>query len=287
MADDANRLLAEAARAREEMRAFEASSLLERAAESLRKAGRNAEAIGVWRQLADLQPVRSTVYRIAIGEALGAEGQIGEALALFDEFARELRREDRHEEIADVREAAARVDPDVRRVVAFARAAVTARQPGRPLAALQRAYRDDPSRLDVLELLCWAFASTGAAEKAAATRTELRDRYGKALAAGARAADPESDRESTRTRINQVLRYERPYRGPALDLAEEMAERNPLAPDARRTLATVRAAFGDLEGAANEFLAAAEIARAAGDRDLAEEILHEGRNVTNVHALLK
>ena len=288
MADDeVSRLLNEAATAREEMRSFDAASLLERAAEKLRNIGRHGEAVGVLRQLVDLQPTRAAVYRVQIGEALASEGQTGEAVESLEALARDLRREDRHEEVSSVREALWRIDPSLPRVLAFARAAVTAREPARALSALQRAYSDDPSRIDVLELLSWAFLSAGERPKAAAIRGELALRYRDALAANTPNANTSLERDGIRNRINEYLRYSRELRLPALDLAVEMAEQNPLAADARRTLATVRAIFADFDGAANEFLAAATLANAAGHRDLALEILHEGRVHTSNHPLLR
>lgn len=287
MADDVSRLLEEAARARDEMRSFQAATALEQAAGKLREAGRHAEAVTVLKELVEIQPTRAAVYRIQIGEALASEGLVGEAIDALDALARELRTDARHEEVATVREALWRIEPSLPRVLAFARAAVTARQSGRALSALQRAYREDPARIDVLELLSWAFLSAGERDKAAAVRGELAGRYREALASGRGGADTSLERDTLRDRINGYLRAPREYRVGALDLAIEMAERNPLAADARRTLATVRAIFEDYEGAANEFLAAAAIARAAGHRDLALEILHEGRVHTSDHPLLR
>lgn len=287
MGDEVSRLLDEAAKARDEMRAFDAASALERAAEKLSETGRHGEAVGVLRQLVDLQPTRAAVYRTLIGEALASEGHVGEAIETLQTLARELRRDGRNEEVSTVREALWRIDPTLPRVLAFARAAVTAREPARALSALQRAYREDPRRIDVLELLSWAFLSAGERDKAAAIRGELAVRYRETLTSGTPNADSSLERDEMRTRINEFLRYSREVRLPALDLAMEMAERNPLATDARRTLATIRALFGDVDGAANEFLAAATIANAAGQRDLALEILHEGRVHTSDHPLLR
>lgn len=255
------------------MRSRDAAFALERAAELLKRAGRHGEAVRVLKELIDLQPIRADFYRLEIGESLASDGLTGEAIEWLEANARELARNDAHEEVATVREVLARLDPSVDRVVAFARAAVTARNAGRALQALQRAYRDAPGRLDVLELLSWAFESTGDRAKADAIRAELAGRYRAALAEAARHnADSESDRGSTRTRINEFLRYTREMRHPALDLAIVMAARNPLAVDARRTLATVRAVFGDKDGAAYEFLAAMALAKATGNAQLAEEI---------------
>ena len=255
------------------MRSRDAAFALERAAELLRKTHRHGEAIRVLKELIDLQPIRADAYRLEIGEALASDGQTGEAIEWLEANARELARNDSHEEVATVREVLARLDPSVDRVVAFARAAVTARNAGRALQALQRAYRDAPGRLDVLELLSWAFESSGERAKADAIRAELADRYRTAMAGASRHnADSESERDITRARINEFLRYTSGMRHPALDLAIQMAARNPLAVDARRTLATVRAVFGDKDGAAYEFLAAIELAKATGKLELAEEI---------------
>lgn len=279
--DDVQKLLADAARLRDELRSREAAFAFERAAGMLRATGRHAEAVAVLKDLVELQPTRAAHYRLEIGEALASEGLTGEAVEWMEALARDLARDDRHEEVAGVRESLCRVDPSVGRVVAFGRAAVTARAAGRALAALQRAYRDDPARLDVLELLSWAFESAGERAKADAIRAELAGRYRAALGTAAtRNADSESDRDGTRTRINEFLRYSRELRHPALDLATEMAARNPLAVDARRTLGTVRALFGDKDGAAYEFLAAIELALATGNAELAEEIRAEARGLS-------
>lgn len=94
-------------------------------------------------------------------------------------------------------------------------------------------------------------------------------------------------RDEARERINTALRFAESQRSAALAIAEELAERNPLAPDARRTLATVRAVFEDFDGAAYEFLAAVELARAAGNGRLADEILREALGLTRQHPLLR
>lgn len=269
------------------MRTIDAVIVFERAIALLRRAGRHGEAAALLRRLVALQPKRRSAFQLEIADALAAEGQTGEAVEELEALSRDLVRERLSRELVEAREALLRIDPSVRRAVDYGRACVAARDPARALGALQRAYREAPESTDVLELLSWAFLASGAAEKAAAIRTDLGRRYRHALREGAPGADTLESRDEARERINTALRFAESQRSAALAIAEELAERNPLAPDARRTLATVRAVFEDFDGAAYEFLAAVELARAAGNGRLADEILREALGLTRQHPLLR
>lgn len=222
--------------------------------------GRIAESLDAWCKVLELDP-DDVAARVEQAETMARAGLAPQALASLEQIAERLEERGRVVELAQVLEGLVLLDPShVGRLRMLAQLRLDERdRPERALAALQSAFRFDPSDLFTLELLAFAFLALGENEKALSVRGEILAFYERGVRDPAQIPIPEEASAGKLWEVDVFLRYGLPRR--ALAIARAFARTAPFRTEVRFKLHEAYLACGSVEGALNELLAALDLAR--------------------------
>ena len=242
--------------------------------------GQVAESLDAWCKCLEIDPDDVTA-RVEQAETMARAGLTPNALDSLEHLAERIEHE-RADGLARVLEALVLIDPThTGRLRQLAQLRLDERdRPERALAALQSAFRFDPSDLVTLELLAFAFLVLGEHAKAASVRREILPFYERGLAEDA--ADPTASRPLWDVDLH--MRYGLPQK--ALAIARGHVRQAPFRVEARLKLHEAYLACGSTDGALNELVAAADLSVLAGKPHEASRILRRAEKIAPQHPLL-
>lgn len=139
--------------------------------------GMNRESLEVLRRMVDLDP-ENIQSRKNVAELLAREGHVEEALEEFRQIASDLEANNRIEDLVQVLERIAHLEPDnLDAVKRISQLYLERGDPKRSLAKLQVLFRNNPQDLETLEMLSRAFLSLNQPHKAKSVYREMAKLY--------------------------------------------------------------------------------------------------------------
>lgn len=236
----------------------EARAYYREAARRYDERGQVAESLDAWCKVLELDP-DDVAARVEQAETMARAGLVPQALTSLEQVAERLEERGRVADLAQVLEGLVLLDPThAGRLRQLAQLRLDERdRPERALAALQSAFRFDPSDLVTLELLAFAFLALGEHAKALSVRAEILPFYERGVRG--ETSTPAGANAGKLWEVDVFLRYGLPRR--ALAHARAFARTAPFLTEVRFKLHEAYLACGSKEGALNELFAAIDLAR--------------------------